>query len=109
MIALRKSSEALRRGEMQWLRNSDESRVVTFSRRSTDEEILVAPINFSNQPFVGFVEVGGAAFAEVTPEVQPSLPPDAPAPQRIARARTTGLPALALDSWGFRIFRRALK
>jgi cyclomaltodextrinase / maltogenic alpha-amylase / neopullulanase len=108
MIALRKSSEAIRRGEMQWLRNSDETRVVTFSRRSADEEILVA-INFSNQPFVGFVEVGGTSFADVTPDVQPPLPPDAPAPQRMARARTTGLPALALDSWGFRIFRRTLK
>lgn len=108
MIALRKSSEALRRGEMQWLRNSDEARVVTFSRRSVDEEILVA-INFSNQPFVGTVEVAGTSFAEVTPDVQPPLPPDAPAPQRSARTRTTGLPALALDSWGFRIFRRALK
>jgi glycosidase len=108
MIALRKSSEALRRGEMQWLRNSEESRVVTFARRAGEEEILVA-INFSNQPFVGFVEVGGAGFADVTPDVQPPLPPDAPAPQRAARTRANGLPALALDSWGFRIFRRALK
>jgi glycosidase len=108
MIALRKSSEAIRRGEMQWLRNSDEARVVTFSRRSIDEEIVVA-INFSSQPFVGTIEIGGTGFAEVTPDVQPPLPPDAPAPQRITRARTMGLPALALDSWGFRIFRRALK
>jgi glycosidase len=108
MIALRKSSEALRRGEMQWLRNSDESRVVTYARRTGEEEILVA-INFSNQPFVGFVEIGSAGFADVTPDVQPPLPPDAPAPQRAARTRAIGLPALALDSWGFRIFRRALK
>jgi glycosidase len=108
MIALRKSSEALRRGEMQWLRNSDEARVVTFLRRSSNEEIMVA-INFSNQPFTGFVEAGNASFTEVTPDVQPPLPPDAPAPQRSARMRIMGLPAVALDSWGFRIFRRALK
>ena len=108
MIALRKSSEAIRRGDVQWLRNSDESRVVTFSRRTAEEEIVVA-INFSNQPFVGLVEVAGAGFADVTPDVQPPLPPDAPAPQRAARTRTTALPAIALDSWGFRIFRRALK
>jgi glycosidase len=108
MIALRKSSEALRRGEMQWLRNSDEARVVTFLRRSGNEEMLVA-INLSNQPFTGFVEAGNSGFTEVTPDVQQPLPPDAPAPQRIARTRITGLPAVALDSWGFRIFRRALK
>lgn len=109
MIALRKSSEALRKGEVQWLRNSDESRIVTYLRRSVDEEVLVA-INFSNQPFVGFVEAGsGASFTDVTPDVQPPLPPDAPAPQRAARVHVVALPALTLDSWGFRIFRRAAK
>jgi cyclomaltodextrinase / maltogenic alpha-amylase / neopullulanase len=108
MLALRKSSEALRRGEMQWLRNSDESRVVTFARRAGDEEIIVA-INFSNQPFVGFVEIGGAAGADVTPDLQAPLPADAPAQQRAARTRTSALPALTLDAWGFRLFRRALK
>jgi glycosidase len=108
MIALRKSSEALRRGDVQWLRNSDESRIVTFVRRAGEEEIAVA-INFSNRPFVGTMEIGGAAFTEVTPDVWPPLPPDAPAPQRANRLRSTALPAVALDSWGFRFFRRALK
>jgi glycosidase len=108
MIALRKSSEALRRGDVQWLRNSDESRVVAFARRAGDEEIAVV-INFSNQPLVGFVEIGSAGFVDVTPDVQPPLPPDAPAPQRVNRARLTALPAVALDAWGFRIFRRTLK
>lgn len=108
MIALRKASEALRRGEVGWLRNSDEARIVTISRRAGDEEILVA-LNFSNQPFIGFVEVSGALFTDVTPEVQAPLPPDAPPPQRAARVRTVALPALALDSWGFRIFRRVVK
>jgi glycosidase len=108
MIALRKMSEALRRGEVQWLRNSEESRIVTYSRRFGEEEILVA-INFSNQPFVGTIETSGAMFTDVTPDVQPPLPPDAPAPQRAARTRVVGLPSLALDSWGFRIFRRTLK
>ena len=108
MIALRKASDALRGGDMMWLRNSDESRVVSFLRRSAEEEILVT-INFSNQPFTGLVEISGASFVDVTPDVQPPLPPDAPAPQRVARTRATGLPAVALDSWGFRIFRRAVK
>jgi glycosidase len=109
MIALRKASEALRRGDLQWLRNSDESRVVTYLRRSRDEEILVA-INFSNQPFAGFVEAGsGDSFADVTPDVQPPQPTDAPAPERAARTHPVALPAITLDSWGFRIFRRSLK
>jgi cyclomaltodextrinase len=109
IIALRKASDALRRGDLQWLRNSDEARVVTYLRRSKDEEMLVA-INFSNQPFTGFVEAGGgASFSDVTPDVSPPLPPDAPAPERAARTRPVALPALALDSWGFRIFRRTLR
>jgi len=108
MIALRKSSEALRRGDVEWLHNSDESRVVTYARRAGDEEVLVA-INFSNQPFMGFVEASGVGVADVTPDVQPPLPPDAPAPERAARVHKVALPAIALDSWGFRIFRRSLK
>ncbi|MGB8510568.1 MAG: alpha-amylase family glycosyl hydrolase, partial [Pyrinomonadaceae bacterium] len=54
-IALRRTHAALRRGELTWLRNSDEARVVTYARRDGEEEIIVA-INFSTQPFVGTVE-----------------------------------------------------
>jgi hypothetical protein len=58
-------------------------RVVTFLRRAGDEEVLVA-INFSNLPFFGAVEVvNPAAFGD-------------------------GLPVLALDPWGYRIFSRRL-
>jgi len=107
MIELRRASPALRRGAVEWLRNSDEARVVTYLRRAGDEEMLVA-INFSNRPFAGMIEApGGTAFADVTPDVAPPLPPDAPAPEHKPRPRTVGLPALALDAWGYRIFRRA--
>jgi glycosidase len=106
LLALRHSSIALRRGTLEWLHNSDESRVVTYLRRSTNEEILVA-INFSNRPFFGAVEVtNGQAFGDITPDVNVPLPPDAPAPERNARMHTSALPVLSLDSWGFRIFRR---
>ena len=110
IIALRRASQALRSGALEWLRNSDESRVVTYVRRTKDEEMLIA-INFSNRLFVGTVEAsGGAGFADVTPDVAPPLPPDAPAPEHPThRARTVGLPALALEAWGYRIFRRAGK
>src|ERR1051325_2163830 len=109
MIALRKAHEALRRGELEWVRNSDEARVVSYLRRAQGEEILVA-INLSNSPFVGMVEAGGGAgFTDVTPDVAPPLPPDAPAPERAPRVRPEALPALALDAWGYRIFRRSVR
>ena len=96
IISLRRDHSALRRGETEWLRNSDEQRVVTFLRRDTEEEILIA-INLSNRPFTGSIDVlRGRAFNDVTPEA-------------ISKDRITGLPALALDSWGVRIFRRAMK
>lgn len=110
MIALRRASNALRRGSLEWLRNSDETRVLTFMRRAGDEEVLVA-INFSNHPFVGFIEASGNdSFRDVTPDVGAPLPPDAPAPERAARAsRNVGLPAVSLDAWGYRIFRRGVR
>jgi len=57
MMAMRRGSVALRRGTLEWLKNSDESRVVTFVRRAPGDEVLVA-INFSNRPFTGRV-IGG--------------------------------------------------
>ncbi|HEY3039843.1 MAG TPA: alpha-amylase family glycosyl hydrolase [Pyrinomonadaceae bacterium] len=109
MMALRRSSNALRRGSLEWLPNSDESRVLTYIRRSEDEELLVA-INLSNLPFNGSVEAGNrGAFADVTPDVDAPLPPDAPAPERAARKRAVSLPQLSLDAWGYRIFRRSLR
>ena len=109
MIALRQASSALRRGSLDWLRNSDEARVVTYLRKDPDEEILIA-INFSNRPFFGTIEVTGSqAFTDITPDVGAPLPPDAPAPERGARVRMSGLPVLSLESWGYRIFRRATK
>jgi cyclomaltodextrinase len=109
MMALRRSSGALRRGTLAWLTNSDESRVLTYIRRGEGEEVTVA-INFSNRPFVGVVEISrGGTFTDVTPDVDPPLPPDAPAPERAARKRAVNLPALTLDAWGYRIFRRPLK
>ena len=73
MSALRKASHALRRGSLEWLHNSDEARVVTYLRRSNDEEVLIA-INFSNRPFNGSIEIAnGAAFTDITPDVGPPL------------------------------------
>jgi len=89
MIALRKNSIALRRGDLTWLKNSDENRILTFIRKSGNEEILVA-INTSNQPFFGTVEAAGN-YEEITPNAERKL---------------NALPSLSLDSFGFRLFKR---
>jgi len=92
MLPLRRANAALRRGATTWLRNADEDRVVTFVRRDSTQEVLVA-INFSNRAFAGTVETAGAGYTEITPGVE--------------NAGAAALPALSLDAWGFRIFRRA--
>lgn len=87
IMALRRSSPALRRGSLHWLRNSDESRVVTFVRGAAGEEMLVA-INLSNRPFFGWVEVSTPmGYVDVN-------------------GGAAGLPALSLDAWGWRVFRK---
>jgi glycosidase len=97
---LRREHPALRRGDTTWLSNSDDTRVLTFLRRSPDEEVLVA-INFSNRPFVGRVEAPtGATFKDITPSID-----GAPADASVKRAPPP--PNLSLDAWDFRIFRRS--
>jgi len=60
LIALRRAHPALEQGETEWLRNSDDARIVTFLRKGGGEEFLVA-INFSNQPFFGLVDAARPA------------------------------------------------
>jgi cyclomaltodextrinase len=106
MIALRKTHTSLRGGELVWLHNSDESRVVTYARRDASEEIVVA-INFSTRPFAGTIEApGGAPFADITPDTREPLRDAAAPAERATPARPPGLPELKLDAWGYRIFRR---
>ena len=94
IISLRRDHSALRRGETEWIRSSDEQRLVSFLRRDGSEELLTT-INMSNRPFFGFVEVAnGFSFKDVTPD-------------SISTDHVTALPALTLDAWGIRIFRRA--
>jgi len=106
MIALRRSSEALRRGSLEWLKNSDDSHVLTYLRKAGSEEVLVA-INLSNRPFFGYVEApSGANWVDVTPDVGQPQKPDDLAPQSSNRRQVTGLPTLSLDAYGYRLFRR---
>jgi cyclomaltodextrinase / maltogenic alpha-amylase / neopullulanase len=89
MIDLRKNNIALRRGDLSWLKNSDENRVVTFSRKSGNEEVLVA-INMTSSPFFGSVEASGN-FEDITPNVE---------------NKQVGLPTISLEGFGFRIFKK---
>lgn len=89
MIDLRKNNIALRRGDLTWLKNSDENRIVTFMRKSGTQEILVA-INMTSYPFFGSVEASGN-FEDITPSVE---------------NKQVGLPSLSLEGFGFRIFRK---
>ncbi|CAN5665365.1 alpha-amylase family glycosyl hydrolase [soil metagenome] len=89
MTKLRANSLALRRGETVWVKNSDDDRILTFMRKSGNEEVLVA-INMTSAPFFGSVEANGN-FEEITPNMEKSA---------------NGLPTLSLDSFGFRIFRK---
>jgi len=95
MIELRRQHRALTRGDLEWARNSDEQRIVSFVRRDRNEELLVA-INTTNRPFSGTIEVANASsFKDVTP--------DSISKEHVA------LRALTLDSWGIRIFRRVVQ
>ncbi len=106
MMALRKSHPPLTHGNVTWLRNSDESRVVTFARQEGAEQVVVA-INFSNRPFEGTVEgTAGPPFSNITPDTREPLKTDATAAERTARVRAVNLPSLSLDPWGYRIFGR---
>ena len=104
MIALRRGHAALRRGETLWVSSSAPDRVVSFVRRGAGEDLLVA-VNLSSQPWAGTVEApAGGPFVEITPAVPLPQQPGGASPERTAR--TVELPALALDAWGFRLFRR---
>ena len=90
LVPLRHAHSALRRGDVTWVGNSDEERVVTFLRRDDREEVLVA-INLSSRAFAGTVEAAGN-YTEVT--------------RGADTTRQAALPAIGLEPWGVRVFRR---
>lgn len=98
LTALRRAHPALQQGETEWISNSDETRVLSYVRRSGKEEFLIA-INFSNRPFTGLVGAdSNARYIEKTPSLEPA--------NSINKPRPVSLPAINLEAWGFRIFQR---
>ncbi len=95
LAALRREHAALQQGETRWVRNSDPDRVVSFLRRGADEEFLCL-VNLSNRPFDGRVTLDSVAgFTEI------AVPP--------AKAVQASLPAVELDAWGWRFYRREVR
>ncbi len=92
MIPLRKEHPALINGQLLWIHNSDEQHVLTYLRRSEEEEFLFA-VNLSNTPFRGTVEAGAEQWKEV------KFP-------AASQGEITALPALSLDAFQFRIFEK---
>lgn len=91
MIPIRKQHPALADGQLVWLHNSDEQRVLTYLRRLGEEELLIA-VNLSNTPFRGTVEAQTGPWKEIE---LPNFP-----------AGESGVPALALEAFRCRIFQR---
>jgi len=94
LIQLRKQSAALRSDDVEWLRNSDETKLVTFLRADNTDEFLVL-INFSNQPILGKVDLKNTTgFSTV----------------KISGADDSGggpLPTFHLNGFEWRIYHRA--
>jgi cyclomaltodextrinase len=93
LIQLRKDYPALRGNHVEWLHNSDESRLVTFLRADHQDEFLVV-INFSNRPVIGKVDLKNA---------------DGFVPVNISGAVDSGggpLPTFHLDGFEWRIYHR---
>jgi len=93
LIAIRRAHPALQQGETSWVGNAAPDRVLTFFRRGAGEEYFVA-INVSNQPYAGVADAPAGEYADETPGLD-----------QAARKRIT-LPALVLNAWDFRIYRR---
>ena len=102
LAALRRAHPAFTRGAVQWLRNGDEQRVLTYERSGAGESLVVA-VNLSSQPYAGNVAAPDGDYQEITP-VLPAAKPVSPAQQDLNRRAK--LPGLVLAPWEFRVFRR---
>jgi cyclomaltodextrinase / maltogenic alpha-amylase / neopullulanase len=91
IAGLRRTHPSLQQGELLWVHNSDEQHVVTYMRRSSTEEFLIA-VNLSNTPFRGSVEADSGTWKEI------ELPGSKPEP--------TAVPFVSLDAFGARIFEK---
>ncbi|HUO61812.1 MAG TPA: alpha-amylase family glycosyl hydrolase [Candidatus Acidoferrales bacterium] len=97
MSELRKNA-AFTHGDLTWLSNSDEQRVLSYLRSNEKNEFAVV-VNASGVPVTVTVNAPHDHWQDVTPD----LSKDAAAPTRTA----VSLKNIALEPWGFRILSRA--
>jgi len=95
LIQLRKQNPAFRAPDVQWLHNSSEATLVTYTRASDKDEFLVA-INFSNRPLDANVELKESAG--FVPEKISGL----------QSSQNNSLPAIHLNGFEWRIYHRNL-
>lgn len=95
LIRLRTQHLALRRGDLEWLANDDESNVISLVRRSQDEEIVVL-VNLSNRNREVRVDFGSE-------KALVDLVSGAKADKEL-KAWT-----VELEAWGWRWYGRAVK
>lgn len=91
LAALRRAHPAFTRGQVRWLRNSDEQQVLSYERASGGEALVVV-VNLSSQAWSGLVEAAAGKYQDITPGE--------------GGQRTATLPAVFLAPWEFRVFRR---
>jgi glycosidase len=90
MSALRREHPVLQQGATIWLHNSDEQHVVSYLRRSENEEFLIA-VNLSNTPFRGSVEATGNWKEIILP---------------VSKPKPAAVPFVSLNAFEARIFQK---
>jgi cyclomaltodextrinase / maltogenic alpha-amylase / neopullulanase len=102
MSALRHSSEALRRGSLEWLDNSESKRAVSYLRHGQTEDVLVV-INMSNQQLHVLVPKSpNRGWTDVTPDLSDKKTDEA-ATSKVAPSGA----AFVLAPYEFRILKKA--
>jgi glycosidase len=91
LAALRRAHGVFTRGEVRWLRNSDERRVLSYQRIAAETALTIV-VNLSSQPFAGTVDAGTGAWKDITPGG--------------GAGAAAALPAVSLAPWEFRVFQR---
>jgi glycosidase len=93
LIRLRKNYPAFTSGQLVWLPNSDQSKMISFLRRDDKDEFVVV-INFSNRPVTGGLQVDNGPGFKAVPIPALSDPP------------ADSVAHFQLDGFGWRIYHR---